>query len=99
MFGAVLASVGLWRGGGARTLRVYRAAHKQKHEYFKGGCKIDPKCVIWGDFFTTLSYDAEYERFCYLRYVAMIEVGGGWMSDIDTLPMLLGVSVFFRGLE
>ena len=40
-----------------------------------------------------LGQNEEYEKMCYFRYLAMAEVGGGWMSDYDTLPMqLLGTS-------
>ncbi|CAJ1409936.1 unnamed protein product [Effrenium voratum] len=70
-----------WRAAGWRT-RVLGLAEVKKSPFY---ARVE-------DYIRHIprpNYDAEYERFCYLRYVAMIEVGGGWMSDIDTLPMFL----------
>ena len=37
--------------------------------------------------------NAEYERLCYLRYLAMSAAGGGWMSDMDTVPTRLSPDI------
>ena len=31
----------------------------------------------------------KYDLMCYLRYIAMAVIGGGWMSDFDTVPLNL----------
>jgi len=34
-----------------------------------------------------LGSNPKYDLACYVRYVAMAAVGGGWMSDFDTIPL------------
>ena len=48
----------------------------------------------YASFNATLSHvplgtNAEYDRSCYLRHLAMAAAGGGWLSDFDTMPLHL----------
>ena len=37
-----------------------------------------------------------YDRSCYLRHFAMAALGGGWMTDYDTIPLNMDAEVFGR---
>jgi len=37
---------------------------------------------------------SEYQVMCYMRYFAMAAVGGGWMTDFDTMPFHMPTSEY-----
>ena len=70
----------MWRNAGWRT-RVLTLKD----------AKLSP---LYEDMWALLSKlklgpSALYEKMCFVRYLAMASVGGGWMSDIDVLPTFL----------
>ncbi|CAE7565997.1 unnamed protein product [Symbiodinium sp. CCMP2456] len=67
-----------WQRAGWRT-RVLGLADAQKSPFYK------QLLVKFAQI--PLGENPEYEKACYLRYLAMSEAGGGWMSDYDTLPL------------
>jgi hypothetical protein len=62
------------RGWTTRILTVQDAqAHPRYNEF-----------VARVDTYPTVN-NREYERACYIRWLALVSVGGGWMSDTDTI--------------
>ena len=45
-----------------------------------------------------LGHNPDYDRSCYLRHFAMAAIGGGWMSDYDTVPININASIYGRHL-
>lgn len=41
-----------------------------------------------------LGNNKEYDFLCYLRHFAMVSVGGGWMTDYDTIPVHINPEVY-----
>lgn len=48
--------------------------HPYHKEFYEAICKL-PSCN-----------PTSYERFCYERWMALAQAGGGWMSDLDVFP-------------
>ena len=69
-----------WRRAGWHT-RVLGLDHAKKSPFYKQ-LLVRLNRIPLGP-------NPAYEKTCYLRYLAMAEAGGGWMSDYDTLPMQL----------
>lgn len=45
-----------------------------------------------------LGHNPDYDRSCYLRHFAMAALGGGWMSDYDTVPISINATLYGRQL-
>lgn len=68
----------LWRGAGwePRILTVADAERHPRYEKYLERINAIP-----------LGPNPEYDRVCYLRWLALASAGGGWMSDYDTIPL------------
>ncbi len=65
----------LWRESGWET-RILTMDDAKKHKDFNRMKAIMERFK-----------DGEYNRRCFYRWLAMAEIGGGWMSDYDTFPL------------
>lgn len=60
--------------------RVLNLSHSERHPDY-GTAKVDIETRV------PMPPGDEYNQLCYLRHFAMAVVGGGWMSDYDTVPI------------
>ena len=64
-----------WQSAGWRTKVLTGEDAKKHHQYDELWPLIDAMPLI------------QYDKLCYLRWLAMGATGGGWMSDYDTVPL------------
>uniref|UniRef100_A0A7S4WEF5 Uncharacterized protein n=1 Tax=Alexandrium monilatum TaxID=311494 RepID=A0A7S4WEF5_9DINO len=67
-----------WKAVGWET-RVLTLADARRHAEFEAF-----SARVWQ---VPLGINPEYDYLCYMRYMAMEAAGGGWMSDMDVLPV------------
>jgi len=68
----------VWGRAGWKT-RIITLADAKAHPDFKDLSRILDTIP--------LGTNKMYDKICYLRHLAMAAVGGGWMSDYDTIPL------------
>jgi len=64
------------------TIRILNLSHAQQMPEFE-----EFNHTLWTK--VPLGQGYEYDFQCYIRYLAMAAVGGGWMSDYDVIPTYL----------
>lgn len=57
--------------------RVLNLSHAKKHQDYPWAIE---------NLYDVIPLDDQYNRLCFLRHFAMAAMGGGWMSDFDTIP-------------
>jgi len=67
-----------WKAAGWET-RVLSLADARRHAEFEAF-----SARVWQ---VPLESNPQYDYLCYVRYMAMEAAGGGWMSDMDVLPV------------
>lgn len=78
----------LWRlsweaiGWQVRVLTLDDARKHPRYNEFYSKLQDVP---LWGN--RRKGVNREYNQWCYIRWLAMVVVGGGWMSDYDILPV------------
>lgn len=66
-----------WQAMGWQT-RVLNEHHARQHRFF-----LEYEAAISK---LPSTNPAPYERACWMRWLALAQVGGGWMSDFDVMP-------------
>jgi hypothetical protein len=69
-------------GWQARILTIQDAQQDPRYDEFYEKLQSIP---LWGK--QRKGANREYNQWCYIRWLAMSAVGGGWMSDYDVLPV------------
>lgn len=69
-------------GWEARILTIQDAQQDPRYDAFYEKLQSIP---LWGK--RRKGANREYNQWCYIRWLAMSAVGGGWMSDYDVLPV------------
>eukprot|EP00545_Synedropsis_sp_CCMP1620_P002524 CAMPEP_0119004314 /NCGR_PEP_ID=MMETSP1176-20130426/1074_1 /TAXON_ID=265551 /ORGANISM="Synedropsis recta cf, Strain CCMP1620" /LENGTH=428 /DNA_ID=CAMNT_0006956005 /DNA_START=9 /DNA_END=1295 /DNA_ORIENTATION=+ len=65
--------------------RVLTLQDAQRHPRFDEFYEKLQTVPLWGN--RRQGVNREYNQWCYIRWLAMAAVGGGWMSDYDVLPI------------
>ena len=54
-----------------------------------------PKFETYNDIINQLKVTT-YDHYCFYRWLAMVTIGGGWMSDYDVIPLMPNLGDFFK---
>jgi hypothetical protein len=74
-----------WSGAGWNP-RILNIGHAEAHpEYTDIVAKLDNDVPLGGAIF--------YNKSCFLRHFAMAALGGGWMTDYDTIPLNIDAKI------
>ena len=82
------AMMALWKESWQRIgwePRLLTLDDAQRHPRFHEFYNLLQKIPLWGK--NRAGVNRDYNQYCYLRWLAMAAVGGGFMSDYDVLPL------------
>lgn len=63
--------------------RILSLDNAQQHPQYQETTQALSKITLYGG----TGRNRDYNEYCFMRYLAMATVGGGWMADYDTIPL------------